>query len=83
MAGLRGAGLAAAALALTGGVVYVLWSLRNTKKTREAGKVSLKQNLNAEKEKLVEKEISSESAREAPTVTQVCVTEQSAETLHL
>lgn len=70
MPGLREAGLAGAALALTGGVVYVLWSLRDTKKRHEAEKVTLK----AEKqEKLPEKQTSTETAREAPTVSQVCV----------
>lgn len=81
MPGLREAGVAAAALALTGGVVYVLW---NNKKRREAEKVTLKQKLNAEEgEKLEEKEIRRETAREAPTVSQVCFTEQVAQTLHL
>ncbi|XP_026772345.3 ADP-ribosylation factor-like protein 9 isoform X1 [Pangasianodon hypophthalmus] len=71
MAGFREAGLAGAALALTGGVAYVIWNLRDTKKRREAEKVMLEQNLNAEKqEKLVEKEIRSETAREAPVVSQ-------------
>lgn len=73
MPGLREAALAGAALALTGGVAYVIWKLRDTKQNREAEKVTLKQNLNAEKqEKLVEKEIRTETAREAPTVSQVC-----------
>ncbi|XP_017312247.1 ADP-ribosylation factor-like protein 9 isoform X1 [Ictalurus punctatus] len=71
MPGLREAALAGAALALTGGVAYVIWKLRDTKQNREAEKVTLKQNLNAEKqEKLVEKEIRTETAREAPTVSQ-------------
>lgn len=74
MPGLREAGLAGAALALTGGLVYVLWNLRDTKKRREAEKLTLEQNLNAKKqEKLVAKEIRTETACEAPTLSQVCV----------
>ncbi|KAM9457313.1 ADP-ribosylation factor-like protein 9 isoform 2-T2 [Clarias gariepinus] len=66
MPGLREAGLAAAALALTGGVAYAIWNLRSNKKN-EAETPTLEQNVNAEKrEKLVEAKVRSESAHEAP-----------------
>ncbi|TSK87424.1 ADP-ribosylation factor-like protein 9 [Bagarius yarrelli] len=63
MPGFRELGLAGAALALTGGVAYVFWNLRDThKKTRGAEKVTynVKQNPEVEveePEKLIEKEI--------------------------
>lgn len=73
MSGLRKAGLAGAALALTGGVVYVLWNLRDIKKRRQAEKLTLNQHLNEEnQENLVENETSRETAREALTLSQVC-----------
>lgn len=73
MPGLREAGVAGAALALTGCVAYVIWKLQDTKKSRKAEKVTLKQNVNAEvPEKLVEKETRTETTHEAPTVSQVC-----------
>lgn len=69
MPGLREAGLAGAALALTGGVVYALWTFRDSKKRRDAEKVTL----NADKQdELVETRIRAESACEPPAASQVC-----------
>lgn len=72
MSGLRKAGLAGAALALTGGVVYLLWTLRDIRRRRQAEKLTLHQNFNGEnQENLVEKETSREAAREARARSQV------------
>lgn len=75
MPGLRELGLAGAALTLTGAVAYVVWSLRDTEKRRKAEKVTLTQDLNAEKEEKLETR-SKESAREVANVTQVCLMTQ-------
>lgn len=75
MPGLREFGLAGAALALTGGVVYVIWNSRDREKRREAEKAALKKNVDADKqEKLVEQEIRIETSCEVPKVSQVCFT---------
>ncbi|XP_046722887.1 ADP-ribosylation factor-like protein 9 [Silurus meridionalis] len=69
MPGLREAWLAGAALALTGGVVFVIWNLRDTKKRRGTQEGDSKHKLKAEKQKqITEKEIKPETARDAASV---------------
>ncbi|XP_027027736.2 ADP-ribosylation factor-like protein 9 [Tachysurus fulvidraco] len=69
MPGLRELGLAGAALTLTGGVAYVVWSLLDTERRRKAEKATLTPDLHADKEEKLETR-SKESAREVASVTQ-------------
>ncbi|KAL7861114.1 hypothetical protein AOLI_G00174630 [Acnodon oligacanthus] len=69
MPGLREAGLVGAALAVAGGFAFILWSFLQTKKKQQPKKVA--RLLNAEKHaKSSGKEVRTESATQAPTVSE-------------